>query len=636
MPYLKLIDATTRRITEILETPARLGRSPDCTVLLEGGAVGVVSGIHAELRYEAGEWRLTDLASRNGTFVNGHRLGGPTPLRVGDVMSFGETGPRLIVAALSGGLPPTIPEHPGVPEPARRGAPVEPRAYGITLLDAGTGHLYEARGVRIRIGRGRECEVRLAGASEGIVSRVHAELTVGSSGALTIQDAGSTNGTFVNDDRVSEPVPVRLGDRITLGRGGPVLIVEGLGTSPRMPVARSPVGNLLHRAKRSSTGFVRAVAAEVGKDSRRKLRWLAVVVIVLVALLSAAVYGVYWLLSTQVELTENARRSAEDSARAETERLRRELAAARAGAAPATLVESLRAQVESAQVRTAELRAALDRAQAALTAQLASGEARRLVAQGEVDRLREELAAAERRAPPAAMLDSLRRAVATAEQQAQNLDAKMRAIRGTDFAAIAQQNQGAVGLITVSFGRERFNATGFVITPDGYMLTNWHVVADSQRPRPDTMWITMADQSLARYADVIATSQERDIALVKIRDYQGVYISTVDWSGTRARQGEPAALIGFPAGSAFAHLRSSVVRTSMSAGIISRATEDVIQFDGMTIGGSSGSPLFNADGEVIAIHRAGLPQAPGFALSVPTKHAVGVMPPALRQRLGIP
>ena len=73
----------------------------------------------------------------------------------------------------------------------------------------------------------------------------------------------------------------------------------------------------------------------------------------------------------------------------------------------------------------------------------------------------------------------------------------------------------------------------------------------------------------------------------------------------------------------------------MTAGIISRVTEDVIQFDGMTIGGSSGSPVFNANGEVISIHRAGLPQAPGFALSVPLKHAIPLLPQALRQKLGI-
>ena len=73
----------------------------------------------------------------------------------------------------------------------------------------------------------------------------------------------------------------------------------------------------------------------------------------------------------------------------------------------------------------------------------------------------------------------------------------------------------------------------------------------------------------------------------------------------------------------------------MTAGIISRATDDVIQFDGMTIGGSSGSPLFNANGAVIAIHRAGLPQAPGFALSVPIKHVVPLLPTELKQRLGL-
>jgi len=46
-------------------------------------------------------------------------------------------------------------------------------------------------------------------------------------------------------------------------------------------------------------------------------------------------------------------------------------------------------------------------------------------------------------------------------------------------------------------------------------------------------------------------------------------------------------------------------------------------------------PVFNANGEVISIHRAGLPQAPGFALSVPIKHAIPLLPPTLRQKLGI-
>ena len=609
-------------------------------MVVAGPDAGVVSAVHAELRYGDGEWRLADLGSRNGTYLNDRRLHAPVAVGPGDIVGLGESGPRFEIAAVTERLtlPPTLPERPGLP--------AGDRAYGITLLDAVTGRRYEASGVRIRIGRGRECEIQVAAGADTTVSRVHAELDVGPAGSLLVRDAGSRNGTWVNGERVTTPLPVRLGDRIMLGPGGPELVVDGLGTAPRLPVAHAAgqrrhgvvrvIGQALSQAReerrqgrRGSAAFVRTVATQGSP------RWLMGVVMVLILLLGGAVYGVYWLLSTQVEQTNEARQSVEDSVRMVTRRLEQELDAARASAAPAVLVESLRAQLGVAQARTAELRAALDRAQAALSAQLAAGEARRVAAQSEVQRLRDELAAAERREPSAATLDSLRGAVVSAEQQTQGLDAKIRAIRGTDFAAIAQQNQGAVGLITVSFGRDYYNGTGFVITPDGYMLTNWHVVADSVHERPDTIWVILADQSQAHYADVIATSQERDIAVIKLRGYQGVYIAAVDWRGTKARQGEPAALIGYPAGAGFARLRTAVVRTSMSAGIISRATDDVIQFDGMTIGGSSGSPLFNANGEVIAIHRAGLAQAPGFALSVPTRHAVAIMPIPLRHKLGL-
>ncbi|HMG17081.1 MAG TPA: serine protease [Gemmatimonadales bacterium] len=126
----------------------------------------------------------------------------------------------------------------------------------------------------------------------------------------------------------------------------------------------------------------------------------------------------------------------------------------------------------------------------------------------------------------------------------------MRAIRATDFAGMAQENQAAVGLITVALGGDRYDGTGFVISPDGYMLTNWHVVADSAHAAPDTVWVTMADQSVGRHADVIAASRDRDIALIKIRGYQGGHLTAIDWGGTKARQGGPAALIGYPAGCA--------------------------------------------------------------------------------------
>lgn len=656
MPYLKLSAAAggPQPATEARTSPVRIGRETGSTIVVSGEHANVVSGRHAEIRYEGNAWLLVDLGSRNGTYLNGRRIGTPTALKTDDTIRLGESGPEYRVLAVSEALDATLAEHPGL-------KPAEVRAYGVTLLATASGKRYEARGTRIRLGRGRECEVQPVETSDTIVSRVHAELTVGPSGGLVVRDAESKNGTFLNGERITKPMPVRLGDKIMLGTGGPVLLVEGIGTAPHKAIPRPPggagagagaglgqktvigmIGEALARAKderkrggRGSTAFMRAIAEEVGMDARRKIRWLTALVIVLVLLLGGGVYGVYWLLSQQVQETERAVRTAEDSARAESDRLRRELAEARAAAAPAAQVDLLRSQLAAAESRTTELQAALDRAQKALGQQLAAGEARREEAVRDVQRMREQLAAAERRAPSQALIDSLRRAVSTAETQAASLDAKLRAIRGNDFAGLAQQNQGAVGLITVSLAGERYDGTGFVISSDGYMLTNWHVVADSAHATPDTVWVTMADQSAGRYADVIATSRERDVALIKIRGYQGPHLASVDWAGTKARQGEPAALIGYPAGSGFARDRASVVRTSMTAGILSRVTPDLIQFDGMTTGGSSGSPVFNADGDVISVHRAGLRQGPGFALSVPVKYAIALMPPALRQRLGL-
>lgn len=643
MPYLKLIDAATQTVTETRAGMVRIGRDPDSTIVVRGDAAKVVSTRHVEVRSEGGAWLVTDLGSRNGTYLNGQRVAASSPLKPGDVIRLGESGPAYQVAAVEENPPATLAE-----QPAR---PAEVRAYGVTLLATSTGKRFEARGTRIRMGRGRECEVQPVETSDTIVSRVHAELTVGPSGGLVVRDADSKNGTFLNGERISKPMPVRLGDKIMLGTGGPVLLVEGMGTAPQKIVPRPQagaagglgqqtvmglIGEALAKAKeerrkggRGSTAFMKAVT------EGRKFRWLTAVLVLLVLLLSGGVYGVYWLLSRQFQHTEQAVHSAEDSARAESERLRRELADARAAAAPAEQVDLLRTQLAAAQSRTNELQAALDRAQQALGQQLAIGETRREEAQRDLQRMRDQLSAAERRAPSQGLIDSLRRAVATAETQTASLDAKMRAIRGTDFAGLAQQNQGAVGLITVALGGDRYDGTGFVISPDGYMLTNWHVVADSAHAEPDTVWVTMADQSLGRYADVIATSRERDVALIRIRGYQGSHLTAIDWTGTKARQGEPAALIGYPAGSGFARDRASVVRTSMTAGILSRVTADLIQFDGMTTGGSSGSPVFNADGDVISVHRAGLRQGPGFALSVPVKYAIPLMPPALRQRLGL-
>jgi pSer/pThr/pTyr-binding forkhead associated (FHA) protein len=76
----------------------------------------------------------------------------------------------------------------------------------------------KARTVRLKgsveIGRRDGCAVRL---SDTYVSQVHARL-YGENGAWYVEDLGSTNGTFLNDARVSSPVEVHAGDVVKVGK----------------------------------------------------------------------------------------------------------------------------------------------------------------------------------------------------------------------------------------------------------------------------------------------------------------------------------------------------------------------------------------------------------------------------------
>jgi pSer/pThr/pTyr-binding forkhead associated (FHA) protein len=65
-----------------------------------------------------------------------------------------------------------------------------------------------------QIGRGDGCAIRL---SDTYVSQVHARF-YGENGAWYVEDLGSTNGTFLNDRRVAQPVEVHAGDVVKLGK----------------------------------------------------------------------------------------------------------------------------------------------------------------------------------------------------------------------------------------------------------------------------------------------------------------------------------------------------------------------------------------------------------------------------------
>lgn len=85
---------------------------------------------------------------------------------------------------------------------------------GLVGMLVGDDRDHGVRSGETLVGRGAECGIQLASPS---VSRVHARLWADANG-VTIEDAGSKNGTWVNGTRVDLPSPLRDGDEVALGR----------------------------------------------------------------------------------------------------------------------------------------------------------------------------------------------------------------------------------------------------------------------------------------------------------------------------------------------------------------------------------------------------------------------------------
>jgi pSer/pThr/pTyr-binding forkhead associated (FHA) protein/S1-C subfamily serine protease len=560
----------------------------------------------------------------------------------------------------------------------------------IELRATNTNQRFDVTSLVVKIGRSPECNVQVPPEMGASVSRVHAEVAIFEGGVI-VRDAGSRNGTFVNGKRIDAPHPAAKGDLIMLGSGGPTFSIEDLhivkGQDPQpgsggageptpaeakaakssrqsveprtdpspMPKAKGvlkamgPATSLARRsfAGAGRTAFFKDVLEDMSEQSAKRVRiivWASVTAMVAIAVVLLGV--MQWRVQASEERLSAERQRFEvraDSIRiaatADAERLRASFDSARSSSAPRAVIDSLRDALADASRRTGLLEQSLSRARESLNEQLASGDSSRRRAEQEMIRLRSEVGRAAGGEASRASLDSLRRALKAAEDRANEVAAQVRAVRGSNLAQVAQHS-GAVGLLVSFIGERVVSGSGFAITPSGYFITNRHVVVDDSGKVRDTIYVTMANQrfTLANRIRVVALgSKDLDIAVVKIPDYRGPYMKKVDWNASGANQGEAAALIGFPYGVelAFDDTASQVVRTSMSAGIFSKVAPDRIQFDGFTVGGSSGSPIFNAAGEVVAVHRAGLTGGPGLGFSIPVSRVVSLLPADARSELGI-
>jgi serine protease Do len=144
--------------------------------------------------------------------------------------------------------------------------------------------------------------------------------------------------------------------------------------------------------------------------------------------------------------------------------------------------------------------------------------------------------------------------------------------------------------------------SGFIISEDGYLLTNHHVIADA-----DKVIVRLADRRELE-AEVIGSDKRSDVALLKIEAND---LPTVQLGKSEAVEvGEWVLAIGSPFG--FDH--------SVTAGIVSAkkralATETYVPFIQTDVAinpGNSGGPLFNLEGEVVGINSQIYTRSGGF------------------------
>ena len=153
------------------------------------------------------------------------------------------------------------------------------------------------------------------------------------------------------------------------------------------------------------------------------------------------------------------------------------------------------------------------------------------------------------------------------------------------------------------------SGSGFVISSDGFIITNNHVIEDAEQ-----ITVTLSTGKKLK-ADLKGADPSTDIAVLKVYDTDLTSLALADSS--RLQVGQIAIAIGNPYG----------LQQTVTAGIVSatgrtlRATngrliDDVIQTDASLNPGNSGGPLVNSKGEVIGVNTAIISEAHGICFAV--------------------
>ncbi|MCK0113495.1 S1C family serine protease [Ornithinimicrobium sp. F0845] len=145
------------------------------------------------------------------------------------------------------------------------------------------------------------------------------------------------------------------------------------------------------------------------------------------------------------------------------------------------------------------------------------------------------------------------------------------------------------------------SGSGFLISPDGLIVTNNHVVTGAS-----TLEVYVGgDDSTSYHASVVGASECSDLALIKIDPDEPM--PYLEWADEVASPGLDVYAAGFPLGDPEYTLTKGIVSKANANGDItgSSSIEHTIEHDATIQPGNSGGPLITVDGEVLAVNYAG-------------------------------
>jgi S1-C subfamily serine protease len=207
-------------------------------------------------------------------------------------------------------------------------------------------------------------------------------------------------------------------------------------------------------------------------------------------------------------------------------------------------------------------------------------------------------------------------------------------LEGTAFEPARIYDARAEGVVTIfaffgpDAGGTGGQGSGFVVSDDGYILTNSHVVTNAGTDQPEN--VSAAGQVFVEFRDgdrvaarVVGWDLFDDVALLKVDPTRHPLAPVPLGDSSEVLVGEPVAAIGSPFGAENSLATGVVSATGRTIPALTSSFSlvDAIQIDAPINRGNSGGPLFDARGRVIGINaqirsNSGLSEGVGFAVPI--------------------